>query len=138
MATPDTDQAIRSRIDAFLAELGALVKRSALEAVQEALGGAAPRRRPGRRKGASHRGPGPRAVRPRRAGKRIRRSAEDLAKIGERVLAEVRSKPGRRLEEIGRALKTDTAVLKKPVADLLKAKKLKTTGAKRGTKYFLR
>jgi hypothetical protein len=71
-------------------------------------------------------------------GKRVRRSAEDLAKIGARVLAQVRSKAGQRLEEIGRALKTDTAVLKKPVADLLKAKKLRTTGAKRGTKYFVR
>ena len=38
------------------------------------------------------------------------------------MLAQVRSKAGQRLEEIGRALKTDTAILKKPVADLLKAK----------------
>jgi hypothetical protein len=53
-------------------------------------------------------------------------------------MAQVRSKQGQRLEEIGRALKTDTATLKKPVADLLKAKRLKTTGAKRGTKYFVR
>jgi hypothetical protein len=119
------------------------VRQSALEAVQEALGGSAPRRRgPGRPKGSGRRGPGrPRkAGRPRRAakGKRIRRSSEDLAKIGARVLAQVRSKAGQRLEEIGRALKTDTGVLKKPVSDLLKAKKLKTKGAKRGTKYFVR
>jgi hypothetical protein len=39
------------------------------------------------------------------------------------------------LEGIGRALKTDTAVLRKPVADQVTAKKLNTTGAKRGTKY---
>jgi hypothetical protein len=145
MANNSTDAAIRSRIDSFLTELGALVKRSALEAVQEALGGGAPRRRgPGRPKGSGRRGPGrPRKAgrrpgRPARAGKRIRRSAEDLAKIGARVLAQVRSKQGQRLEEIGRALKTDTAILKKPVADLLEAKKLKTKGAKRGTKYFVR
>ena len=47
-------------------------------------------------------------------------------------------KEGHRLEEIGRALKTDTAILKKPIAMLLAEKKLKTTGAKRGTKYFVR
>jgi hypothetical protein len=35
-------------------------------------------------------------------------------------------------------MKTDTAVLKRPMAKLLAAKKLKTTGAKRGTKYFVR
>ena len=134
-----TDHAIRSRIDSFLAELSQLVKQQALEAVHEALGdGAAPRRRrgPGRPRGSARRGLG----RPRRAakGKRVRRSAEDLAKIGARVLAQVRSKAGPRLEEIGRALKTDTSILKKPVADLFKAKKLKTKGAKRGTKYFVR
>ena len=39
---------------------------------------------------------------------------------------------------MGASLRTDSAVLKKPVADLLKAKKLKTKGAKRGTKYFTR
>lgn len=40
------------------------------------------------------------------------------------------------LEEIGRTIKTDTAELKRPVAMLLAAKKLRTTGAKRGTNYF--
>jgi hypothetical protein len=42
------------------------------------------------------------------------------------------------LEEIGRGLRTDTGVLKKPIAVLLAAKKLKTKGQKRGTKYFTR
>jgi hypothetical protein len=138
MANKSTDVAIRSRLDSFLAELGSLVRLSVLEAVQEALGGSAPRRRgPGRPKGSGRRGPGrpPKAAR-RRAGERVRRSAEDLAKMGARVLTQVRSKAGQRLEEIARALKTNTAVLKRPVADLLKAKKLRTTGAKRGTKYF--
>jgi predicted transcriptional regulator len=54
------------------------------------------------------------------------------------MLAQVRSKQGQRLEEIGRALRMDTGVLKYPIANLLSAKKLKTTGAKRGTKYFVR
>jgi hypothetical protein len=139
MPNNTTDHAIRTRIDSFLAELSQLVKQQALEAVHEALGdGAAPRRRrgPGRPRGSGRRGPGrpPRAAK----GKRVRRSAEDLAKIGARVLTHVRSKKGQRLEEIGRALKTDTAILKKPVADLLKAKKLRTTGAKRGTRYFVK
>ena len=148
MANTPTDQSIRSRIDTFLTELSGLVRKVALESVHEALsGGTTPRRRrgPGRPRGSRRRGPGRprkagrrRAGRPRRAGKRVRRSSEDLAKIGARVLAQVRSKAGQRLEEIGRALRTDTAVLKKPVADLLKAKKLKTKGAKRGTKYFVR
>ena len=136
MANHDLDSEIQSRISAFLGELSLLVKRQALEAVHEALGeAAAPARRgPGRpRKVTIRRGRKPRAM-----GKRVRRSPEDLAKLQASVLAQVRSKAGQRLEEIGRALKTDTAVLKRPVAMLLAARKLKTTGAKRGTKYFVR
>src|SRR5258705_3592553 len=101
MSNNTTDSAIRTRIDSFLTELGALVKQSALEAVQEALGNGAPRRRgPGRPKGSGRRGPGrpPEARRRRagRAGNRVRRSTEDLAKIGARVLTQVRSKAGQR------------------------------------------
>jgi hypothetical protein len=144
MATNNTlDQDIQSRIESFLAELSGLVKRSALEAVNEALGeGAAPvRRGPGRPRGSTkaRRGPGrPRkaASKVARAGKRIRRSAEDLELIAARVLTHVKSNAGHRLEEIAAALKLHTGVLKRPVAKLLEAKKLRTEGQKRGTKYF--
>ena len=145
MANNHLDQQIRSRIENFLDEIAALVRESALESVQAALGGnggTSPRRGPGRPRG-SGRGPG----RPRkamraarravgRAGKRIRRSAEDLEKLGASVLAQVRTKQGQRLEEIGRAMKTDTGILKRPIALLLAKKKLKTKGQKRGTQYF--
>lgn len=111
------------------------MKGQALESVQEALGDGAPRRR----------GPGrPRKMtirvgrRPRGFAKRGKRTSEQLAAIAARVLAEVRSKQGRRLEEIGKAMRTDTGVLKRPIAKLLAAKKLKTKGQKRGTKYFVR
>lgn len=138
MPTPTLDQEIQSRIQSFLAELSGLVKRSALEAVQGALGqdGAPVRRGPGRPRKVTMR----RAGRPRLAkgGRRIRRSSEDLEAIGVRVLAQVRSKQGQRLEEIGRAMKIDTGILKRPIANLLATKKLKTKGKKRGTQYFTR
>jgi hypothetical protein len=69
-------------------------------------------------------------------GKRVRRSAEDLEKIATRVLAHVKANAGHRLEEIGSALKTDTAILKRPIANLLAARQLRTEGQKRGTRYF--
>jgi hypothetical protein len=142
MANNTLDQDIQDRIQSFLAELSGLVKKSALEAVQEALatGGGSMRRGPGRpRKVSMSRGRPPRAMATRGVrGKRIRRSTEELAKIGARVLTQVRSRQGQRLEEIGRAMKIDTGVLKKPIADLLRAKKLKTKGKKRGTQYFTR
>jgi len=150
MPTSALDQDIQDRIHTFLSELSGLVKKAALEAVHEALGdNGSARRGPGRPRG-SGRGPGrPRkagrrgaraggARRAGRGGKRVRRSAAELNQISARVLAQVRSKAGQRLEEIGRALKTDTAVLKRPVALLVAAKKLKTQGQKRGTKYFAR
>lgn len=143
----NTDQQIRTRIDSFLGELSVLVKKAALESVHEALGDSAATRQRmglGRRRGSGRRRPGrPRKAggRARRAvvrtGKRVRRSAADLEKIAARVLAHVRSNAGHRLEQIGKALKTDTAVLKRPVAMMLAAKKLKTKGQKRGTQYFV-
>jgi hypothetical protein len=105
MVHTSLDSEIQARITTFLSELSLLVKRSALEAVHEALGDAA----------AVQRGPG----RPRKLSLRVR-------------------KPGQRLEEIGRALRTDTATLKRPIANLLAAKKLSTKGRKRGTKYFVK
>jgi len=146
MPRNNLDQDIQDRIQSFLGELSGLVKKSALEAVQAALtdGGPARKRRgPGRPRGSGRRGPGrPQKTirRARRAvartGKRVRRSAEDLEKIATRVLAHVKVNTGQRLEEIGAALKSDTAILKRPIANLLAAKKLRTEGQKRGTKYF--
>ena len=140
MKNPHLDTEIQSRISSFLDELSQLVKRQALEAVHEALGGAAgpARRGPGRpRKVTVRPGRRPRAMAKRAVkGKRIRRSPEDLAKLQATILATVRAKQGQRLEEIGRAMRTDTGVLKRPVAMLLASKKLKTQGKKRGTKYF--
>ena len=142
MPNHSLDTEIQSRISSFLDELSGLVKRQALEAVHEALGEAAgpARRGPGRPRTVSiTRGRRPKAMAKRGVrGKRIRRSPEDLAKLQASLLAAVKAKQGQRLEEIGKALKTDTAVLKRPMALLLAAKKLKTTGAKRGTKYFVR
>ena len=141
MATTSLDTEIQSRIQSFLGELSVLVRKSALEAVQDALagGGAAPMRRgPGRPRGSGKRGPGRprRAGRPARAGKRAKRSSEAVEAMAARVLAQIRSKQGQRLEEIGKAMKMPTKGLKLPTQKLLGAKKVKTKGAKRGTKYF--
>jgi hypothetical protein len=132
MSNSSLDLEIRNRIQSFLAELSGLVKKSALEAVQTALStdGAAPRRR----------GPG----RPRKAGapagggKRAKRSSDQVDALAARVIAQVRSKQGQRLEELGRAMKLPTKGLKLPIQKLLAAKKLKTKGRKRGTQYFTR
>ena len=132
MSNSSLDQEIRNRIQSFLAELSGLVKKSALEAVQSALStdGAAPKRR----------GPGrPRKTgAPAAGGKRAKRSSGQVDELATRVIAQVRSKQGQRLEELGRAMKMPTKGLKLPIQKLLAAKKLKTKGRKRGTQYFTR
>jgi hypothetical protein len=128
MAKQNLEREIHDRIASFLHELSGLVRAAAIESVHEALGEKGAPRKRGRPAGAR--------TRVARAGKRIRRSAEDLEKIAARVLAHVKAKAGQRLEEIGRALNTETGELKKPIAMLVAKKKLKTQGRKRGTKYF--
>ena len=142
MANPSNVR-LTQLVDEFVSQLTVLIHQSALETVREALGEApAKRRGPGRpRKAAKRRG------RPRKATKqaatrrkagatRGRRSAEQVAAMGKTVLAHVRSNPGQRLEEIGRALGVPTKGLKRPIANMLAAKQLRTEGQKRGTKYF--
>jgi hypothetical protein len=134
MANSTLDQDIQSRIQSFLAELSALVKKSALESVQTALAdGGSARRGPGRPRGSGRPSQNGRSA---RAGKRVKRSSEQVDAMAARVLAQVRSKQGQRLEQISKAMKVPSKGLKLPVAKLLAAKKLKTKGQKRGTQYF--
>ena len=139
MTPTPTDQQIRTRIDSFLAELSGLVRKAAFEAVHEVLG-----ERPARRR---RRGPGRprRSGRPRKAGRRPgrparggKRTTEQVDAMAARVLAQVRSKQGQRLEEIGKAMRMPTKGLKLPITKLMAAKKLMTKGQKRGTRYFVR
>ena len=129
------DREIRSRIDTLLTDISALVKRSALDAVNSALGGAAtpsaaaPQRGPGRaRKDVS----APKAAR----GKRVKRTSEDVQATATAFLAYVKANQGQRLEEIAKGLGVPTKDLKLPVIKLLEARAVRTEGQKRGTRYF--
>lgn len=90
MPTASSDAAIRTRIESFLAELSELVRlAAALGSVHAALGGEpAPGQRRGRGRpggsGVSRRATS-RAVAP--AGKRLRRSPADLAKLQSSLVA---------------------------------------------------
>jgi hypothetical protein len=84
------------------------------------------------------RGPGrpPRAVSaPRRAkgGKRDPRVLE--ATVG-KLHAAIKTKPGQRIEEISRQIGVTTRELALPAKKLIAAKKIRTTGTRRATKYF--
>jgi hypothetical protein len=134
MKTSHLDIEIRTRIDSFLGEITALVRQSALEAVQGVLGGgfvvAPARRAPGRPRKNTAAAAAPRAA---RSGKR---SSEDVLAMADSLLAYVKKNEGQRLEQIAAGLATSTKELQLPVQKLFAAKSIKTKGAKRGTTYF--
>ena len=119
----DLDRMIRDRVDAFVDEISQLVRRAALEAVSEALGGDRPakaRVKPATR--ASKRG-----------GKR---SAAELDSLADGILRSVGEHPGAGAREIARALGVTTTALVLPTKKLVSAGSLTTKGQKRATRYF--
>src|SRR5688500_8956337 len=114
MAPNTLDRDLRLRIEAFVQDLTALVKTSALGAVRSALGGEDARAVPAARGRAAVRGPSA----PRR-GRRGKRSSEEVAQAGGRLLEYIRSHPGERLEQIGAGMGVGTKELKLPVQKLL-------------------
>ena len=147
MSTTQLDRQIQDRIQAFLTELSGLVRQSALEAVQAALGGgvAAPARRgPGRPRKNAAAGPiaaaAPASVapagKPARRAKRAKRTSADVDATAAALLAYVAANEGQSIEQIGKGMGVATKELKLPVIKLVEAKKLKTKGQRRGTKYF--
>ncbi len=137
MPTSTTDAALRARIESFTADLANIVRAAALEAVTSALGApSAPAKRgPGRPVKSGTPSP---IVAPKRRGKRAKRTPEDVAKMGEAVVAYVAKNPGQSVEQIGKALGVEKKVLQLPIVRMVAAKKLKTTGQKRGTRYFVK
>jgi hypothetical protein len=130
------DRDLRARIDAFVNELTATVKASALESVNQALGngGAPARRGPGRPRKNVNDAAAPAT----RRGRRGKRSSEDVQGMADQVLAHIKANEGQRLEEISAGLGIPSKELKLPVQKLFAAKAIKTKGQKRGTKYFAR
>lgn len=135
------DREIRSRIDALLTDISALVMRSALDAVSSVLGGAtpppaaAPKRGPGRpRKNAA--APRASAAPTARRDKRAKRTSEDVQATADAFLTYVKANPGQSTEQIGKALGMATKELQLPVVKLVQSRAVRTEGKKRGTRYF--
>jgi len=78
------------------------------------------------------------SAKPARKGKRAKRTPEDVARMGEAVVAYVAKNPGQSVEQIGKALGVKTKELALPVIRMLDEKMLATKGQRRGTRYFAR
>jgi hypothetical protein len=136
MPTNTLESQLKSRINAFAAELSDLVREAALEAVQGALGdGAAPtkRRGPGRPPGSATR----RKKKPGRpAGHRKpgRPRTKPVASTAA-VLAQVNEADGIGVTEIAASLGMNSDAVKPVMVELLASKHVRKTGVRRGTKY---
>lgn len=134
MARNDIESQIRARVDSFVDDLSDLIRSAALEAVNEALGQQAVAAARARKPAGRVAKPAARAAKP--GGKRVRRSAADLEKLGNAVLAAVKQKPGQRMEHLSKALGVTSKDLKRPIDLLVAAKQLRTEGQRRGTQYY--
>lgn len=125
------DSKIQDLLESFASQLTQIVRQTALEHVEVALGsvGAAPAR--GRapkvtiRMGSAARKP--------KGGKR---SSEQIGAMQEQLLAYLKKNPGHRGEQISAAMRTDTKTIRLPLKALIAAKKVKTKGQRRGMTYF--
>jgi hypothetical protein len=163
---PNIDDEIRARTEAFANDLTVLIRRAALEAAATALGGgapaAAPAHVPAKRGRPRKVAPAPVAApvsrsaaaaklakapaakapvgrRPAAAAKRApgaKRPPGELVKLTERLGEYIKSHPGLRMENIGKALGAPTRELNLPIKKLLAAKKIRSEGHKRATEYF--
>ena len=139
MANSQVSDQVRARVESFVAELSDLIRRSAMETVQQALAGGdeAPRR--GRRGAVGGRRGGAAVARtPRARAKGAKRSPDELEKLTGQLLSYVKSNPGQRIEQIADGMGTSTKELNLPAKKLLGNKAIKTRGHKRATQYFPR
>jgi hypothetical protein len=99
------------------------------------LAAAAARGAPARRRAAAAPSRGAAAA-PRRRKKGEKRSPEALETLTSQLMNEIKSKAGRRIEEIAESMGVSTKELTLPAKKLIKSKKVSTKGEKRATRYF--
>jgi hypothetical protein len=126
---------LKTRLDslasAFATEVVRAIQSASLEELLGEVGGA--RRGPGRSNGS----PAVPKARGRKSGRLPRRSADDIAKTLERVVAVVkRHKQGMRAEQIRTVLRMQAKEMPRVLKEGLSKKLLKSKGQKRATTYF--
>ena len=142
----DPQREIQALVDHFVADLGALAKRIAIEQIRTAFSagtllsappGAKPRGRAvGARRATASRAAAP-APAPAPTRGRTRRAQGELEELRDKLLAAVAEKPGRRTEELNVALGTRTPQIAQLLRGLVAEQRIRTEGARRGTRYFL-
>lgn len=147
-AVSNLTREIEARVEEFVGELSALVRKAAIASVAEALGtgsaAPAPRRGPGRPRktvaapssSAAPASNGSAPLRLPRLRKGQKRDPKDLQRIVEAVGAHVTAHPGEGVELIAKHLGVATKEITLPIAKLLGSKAITRKGVKRATRYF--
>jgi hypothetical protein len=141
---------IRSQTESFVADVTALISRSALDAVRSALTGsrgatatvkafalakkAAPAKAAAPVKKAGKTVAAPKAAAKRPLG--AKRSPDELDALVEKLAGYIQSNPGQRAEAISKALSLPPSEMKLPIKKLLGSNRIRSEGQKRATQYF--
>jgi hypothetical protein len=146
----DPHREIQALVDDFVAEVGELAKRLAIAQLHTAFGeGAAPAlTRPAKSAGradaalaslAAPPSPSARSAASPPAGRRsrTRRAQGELEVMRDKLLAAIAARPGRRTEELNEMLGTRTPEIAQLLRGLVSESRVRTEGARRGTRYFL-
>jgi hypothetical protein len=124
-------------VEGFVAQISELARRAALDTLGAAFGGPAPSTgRAGRTTAAAVLSPSPARVGRPRGGRGVKRTAEDLEALSEKVASFVKATPGLRIEQINKELGTTTKDLALPIRKLIAERMILTKGQKRSTTYF--
>ncbi len=137
---------ISEKVAAFTKELVELYRSALISAVSQVVGstggGGAPtgrkRGRPAKRAAVATAAPVRAAVaKPAAKGRgRQRRSSGEIDSTAAKIHKHVTTHPGQRAEDIKKALRIPSNQWGLPVAKLMSEKKIRTTGARRATRYF--
>ena len=122
---PDIQREINERIEAFVTDISELAKKFVLETVESGL--TSSRRSPIK---------GLMGGTPRVRRKSGKRSPDEIQDAATTLLDYIRENPGRRMEEIAKALGSTTKDLTLPIKKLQQQNMIKVEGQKRATCYY--
>jgi hypothetical protein len=134
----DFQNEMNRTVQGFVAQITELARRAAIDTLESAFGGRAPRGGGGSAAAApvaAATASLARVGRP-RGGRGGKRTPADLEALSERVGSFVKANPGLRIEQINKQLGTTTKDLALPIRKLVADGVINTKGQKRSTTYF--
>jgi len=131
----DFQNEMNRAVQAFVAQITELARRAAIDTLESAFGGRAPRSAAPAAVAAIATVSTGRVGRP-RGGRGAKRSSADLEALSERFASFVKANPGLRIEQINKQLGTTTKDLALPIRKLISEGVINAKGQKRSTTYF--